>query len=222
MQYVQQRLEAAIAYFDTPLKDICSEIYLQKKAATRIYRAKAYAAELEEFDAELMHLISRLQRSGLMLFAMRQGAEAAEERWKNTPDMAWRITLMQQEEGSAYPQKEGKKEKKKKTPKEKKEKAEKGSTFRLTLQLLQAGKSPEEIAAERGLALSTVETHIVRLIKEGQLPIEKVVHRDEVHEMIRFLDKHEDTKLWDLRHALPTDEDFRRLKFVHAYRETLK
>lgn len=222
MQYVQQRLEAAIAYFDTPLKEICSEIYLQKKAMTRIYRAKTYAAELEEFDAELMHLISRLHRSGLMLFAMRQGAEAAEERWKNTPDMAWRITLMQQEEGSAYPQKEGKKEKKKKTPKEKKEKAEKGSTFRLTLQLLQAGKSPEEIAAERGLALSTVETHIVRLIKEGQLPIEKVVHRDEVHEMIRFLDKHEDTKLWDLRHALPTDEDFRRLKFVHAYRETLK
>ncbi|MGQ3014301.1 MAG: helix-turn-helix domain-containing protein [Flavobacteriales bacterium] len=226
MQYVQQRLEAAIAYFDKPLKEICSEIYLRKKAMARIYRAKAYSTELEEADAACMQVIASLHKAGVMMFAMLNGSEAAEERWKNTPDLSWRIALMQQdssaEEDRVYTNAGNKKEKKKKTPKEKKPKAEKGSTFRLTLQMLLDGKTPEEISVGRGLALSTVETHIVRLIKEEQLPIEKVVSSDEVQEMIRFLDKHEDTKLWDLRHALPTEEDFRRLKFVHAYRETLK
>lgn len=45
----------------------------------------------------------------------------------------------------------------------------KGETYDLTLQMLNNGKTPEEIATERRLALSTIQSHISRLIKNGQL-----------------------------------------------------
>ncbi len=46
---------------------------------------------------------------------------------------------------------------------------EAGGTLAYTRQLYNAGKLPEEIAAERGLALSTIYLHLARLIAEGQV-----------------------------------------------------
>jgi hypothetical protein len=40
-----------------------------------------------------------------------------------------------------------------------------------TLALFQAGKSLDEIAAERGMARKTIETHIYQLVQGGQIPI---------------------------------------------------
>jgi len=52
---------------------------------------------------------------------------------------------------------------------------EAGGTVALTGQMLARGLSPEQIAAERGLTVSTIYSHLARLIAEGRVSIDAVV-----------------------------------------------
>ena len=55
---------------------------------------------------------------------------------------------------------------------------EAGGTVLLTGQMLARGLTPEQIAAERGLAPSTIYSHLARLITEGQVDVNRVVPPD--------------------------------------------
>jgi hypothetical protein len=61
---------------------------------------------------------------------------------------------------------------------------EAGGTLALTGQLLAQGKTPEHIAVERGLAISTIYSHLAQLIAQGQVQIDAVVP-GEVQRQIR-------------------------------------
>ncbi len=74
---------------------------------------------------------------------------------------------------SRIDQKESKR--KKKEPKEKKEKKAKGETYRISLELFKSGKSIEEIAEARNLAVSTVAGHLTRFVQSGEIPISSFV-----------------------------------------------
>lgn len=52
---------------------------------------------------------------------------------------------------------------------------EAGGTVLLTAQLLAQGKSPEQIAAERGLVAGTIYSHLAQLILQGQVDVNRVV-----------------------------------------------
>lgn len=61
----------------------------------------------------------------------------------------------------------------------------KASTFDKTLELLQKNLSPEEIAMDRGLAVSTVHSHIWRLFGQGKITdLSPYVNEEEI-EMVR-------------------------------------
>ena len=59
--------------------------------------------------------------------------------------------------------------------KSKKEKPRKGASNRDTLALFREGKSLEEIAALRNLAMSTVESHLSSFIYTGELQLAELV-----------------------------------------------
>ena len=65
-------------------------------------------------------------------------------------------------------------------------KAEKeaGGTLALTEQLLARGLTPERIAAERGLTVGTIYSHLAQLIAQGQVHVDAVVPGD-VQQQIR-------------------------------------
>jgi uncharacterized protein YpbB len=61
------------------------------------------------------------------------------------------------------------------TPKAKKEKPVKGASHRDTLSLYREGKSLEEIAQLRNLAISTIESHLSSFVYTGDLELEELV-----------------------------------------------
>lgn len=63
-------------------------------------------------------------------------------------------------------------------PKEKKVKEPKTPSYTLTMTLFQAGKPMSEIAAERGLSVSTVESHLAQCVSKGELALEAVMAPD--------------------------------------------
>ena len=64
----------------------------------------------------------------------------------------------------------GQKENKRKK-KESKNKKPAGETHRITLEMYKSGKSIEDIAKERSLAISTISTHLARYVQLGELSI---------------------------------------------------
>ncbi|HMJ09353.1 MAG TPA: RQC domain-containing protein, partial [Pyrinomonadaceae bacterium] len=48
-------------------------------------------------------------------------------------------------------------------------------TFTVSLKMFRAGRSISEIAAERGLALSTIESHLARFVETGEVALAEVV-----------------------------------------------
>ncbi len=67
---------------------------------------------------------------------------------------------------------------KRKEKKEKKEKKQKGESRRLSLEMFRAGKTIEEIAEERGLAVSTIGTHLAKYVETGELNVVDFVSRE--------------------------------------------
>lgn len=78
---------------------------------------------------------------------------------------------------SSLPEKGGSK-RKRKEKKEKKEKKPKGESQRLSLQMFRSGMTIEEIAAERGLAVSTIGTHLAKYVETGELIITDFIPRE--------------------------------------------
>ncbi len=75
------------------------------------------------------------------------------------------------------------------TTKKKKEPAapkQKGETYLTTLKLFDDGMSLEEIAALRGMSLTTIEGHLAKLIQGGKLSILKLMESPWVDEIARF------------------------------------
>ena len=80
----------------------------------------------------------------------------------------------------------GSRRRKERKPKEKKE--PKPKTHEVTLQMLQSGKSLEQIARERALTLGTIYNHLMKYVKEGTLSIDHLVsrpHQEAISRVIR-------------------------------------
>ncbi|HEY9766588.1 MAG TPA: RecQ family ATP-dependent DNA helicase [Chroococcales cyanobacterium] len=64
-----------------------------------------------------------------------------------------------------------------------KNKEAKGNTVQVTRAFFQDGLSAEEIAKKRGLATSTINGHLVSLLEEGEIPLDKVLSPEKVAEI---------------------------------------
>jgi ATP-dependent DNA helicase RecQ len=66
---------------------------------------------------------------------------------------------------------------------QKKTKPEIGETYKVTLDLVEKGLSIKEVAEKRELVVSTIESHVVKLILENKLPKEHLID-DETEQLI--------------------------------------
>lgn len=112
-------------------------------------------------------------------------------------------------------------EKKKKTKKEKdtEEAPKKLSTREQTYLLFRQGIRLEEIARQRGIALSTVQSHLVPYITSGELIIDDLVSRERQDLILKALERfnYEDG-LNPVKSQLPADISFAEIRYVMAHR----
>lgn len=97
----------------------------------------------------------------------------------------------------------------KRTPKE-----EKIPSYQVTMELFQKGKSVEEIAGERGLGVSTIDNHLFQCVQHGLLPVETVCPKRRLKEICKFVAKHPDEKLGDLRKICEEKYDWAELRLA--------
>lgn len=75
------------------------------------------------------------------------------------------------------------------TNREKKEKKPKGESNRITLEMYKDGKTIDQIAVERGLAVSTICTHLSGYINMGLLDINQFISADKRDKAMKFMEQ---------------------------------
>jgi hypothetical protein len=99
------------------------------------------------------------------------------------------------------------------TPKTKKEKID---SKQVSFELLQSGKSIDEIAAERGLTNSTIEGHLAHFIKSGQLNIGMVLPDHKVQNILAYYATHQPESITDAKLALGDQVSYGEIRLVLA------
>ena len=108
-----------------------------------------------------------------------------------------------------------KKAKQPKPEKPAKPKKEKGETYKVTLGLYRAGHSPESIAAQRGLAVSTIYSHLLHLVSTGDVDIRKIVPIEVISRIRQTLSTHPDvSSLSDLYTLTNGEVDYGHIRLV--------
>ena len=102
--------------------------------------------------------------------------------------------------------------------KERKEKAPKADTHQVSLSLLRQGLDIAAIARQRGLALSTVASHLVRYVAQGEVDVRELVDERKRQEIVRFLLRHPDEKKnsGEVKAAVAPDISYEDIKLVLA------
>ena len=93
----------------------------------------------------------------------------------------------------------------------------KTNTFDRTYLLFVSGLNAEEIAKERGLALSTVEGHLARFVKEGKIDISVLLPDEKLRKALDYFKSAETTGLTAAFEALNGELSYGELKYVISY-----
>ncbi|RYZ21672.1 MAG: hypothetical protein EOO16_12045, partial [Chitinophagaceae bacterium] len=165
---LQQRMEKAVAYFaDYIATNFLVPVQAHLKELSYNTRVKKYKEEILKLEGFLWTQLQRLLTASygeLQFFS----DFAAYQRFNPT---------------------EQQQSPRKKEPAAAKTKAEKGSTHEITFELFREGKSIDEIATLRNLALSTVEGHLALFVKEGKIQITDVVAADKVEHILKVMNE---------------------------------
>lgn len=101
-------------------------------------------------------------------------------------------------------------------------KSAKGDTFKITLNLFKEGKNASEIAEIRSMAVTTIEGHLARWIKEGGIDIKDVVDPKVLKKIMPIVKSFEGDKLAELKNLVPSDISWGMLRCIVAYADGLK
>ncbi len=122
---------------------------------------------------------------------------------------------MEQELNFTNSTKKSKPEKVKKVKEKSSDKTAKVSTHETTFKLIEAGMGLTEIASVRKMTLSTVEGHVVVLIKQGLLEIHKVLSQETISTLSKIIQDNPELKtLSELKAKAPEKYTFSELKMV--------
>lgn len=199
---LQERLKAAMAYFDEKLHGLLDPLIpLTKVVINNKQVVTQYNNALDAFMLSYklkVGIFSRLQDQGFSIrgFLSAKAKAALDE-----------VTV---EEDKV-------KVKKAKKEKEAKPKKEKVDTRANTFKLFREGKSIKEIATERSLTVGTIENHLAHFVEQGELKVGEVVstqHQKMIRGIVKSFDKA--YALSDVKNLLPNDYTYAEIKLVLA------
>jgi len=99
----------------------------------------------------------------------------------------------------------------------------KQDTVKETIKYFREGKSIEQIAKERNLVISTIESHFARAIKQNLIIIDEVMPMDEIKKISEYFPKQSDElRLASIKENAPPEITYGKLRMVLAWLQTGK
>ncbi len=89
-----------------------------------------------------------------------------------------------------------------------------GGTRKLSYELFQSGKSIEEIARERSMAVSTIEGHLADFILAGNLPVSSLMEEFKIKKITTLANEHPEFTLKDFKEQFGEEFSYGEIKMV--------
>lgn len=196
---LQERLKAAMGYFDTKLHELFDSVIFRTKLV--INNKQVHTQYNNALDAFVLSfklktgVFSRLKDEGFSIrdFLVAKAKAALDE---------------------VKVEDEKVKTKKEKVEKPKKEKVD---TKSLTFKMFREGKNIKEIAVERSLTVGTVENHLAYFVEQGDMKVDEVVnvqHQKIIRGIVKSFDRA--YSLSEVKNLLPNDYSYAEIKLVIA------
>ena len=185
-----ERLEKGAAYYLELLLEGMKILLRHLVKIERLSRVKSYQESMEELELEFLSKYTAIARSSMLIQGIFKG-----EGIGSLDAVDLRIRQVRQQLVSqfreAMPAASSTKNKsgKKKSSKPKVDKEKKEDTKEQTIRLFLEGKTPEEIASDRGYTLSTIMTHLSHGVKMGQIQVEALVDQEAIWEIQGLTEK---------------------------------
>ena len=218
--FLYQRIEAAYDYFFPVLDKILVSNLKKMGELQQERKTKQYSEELQELDFLLTDTILRLKKALLLTRCLRDDMTPSKTIFEQSEIKHYKIARIEKVKSELLQQnttfdfdkeyiqiqtKDKKKEKKKKTP-----------SHEITLELLQNGMSIGEIAGIRKLSEGTVNTHLIKLIREEKLELEEIMENDKIEHLRLLFEKNEGKSLSFLKEKSNDQFTWEELKLFQA------
>jgi energy-coupling factor transporter ATP-binding protein EcfA2 len=179
-----ERLEKGAAYYLELLLEGMKILLRHLVKIERLSRVKSYQESMEELELEFLSKYTAIARSSMLIQGIFKG-----EGIGSLDAVDLRIRQVRQQLVSqfreAMPAASSTKNKsgKKKSSKPKVDKEKKEDTKEQTIRLFLEGKTPEEIASDRGLTPGTILNHLTHGVKTGKIRVEALVSQEAIWEI---------------------------------------
>jgi hypothetical protein len=169
---LKDRTQKAAKYFYGELtRNVISPLDSLLDFLARMSRVKQYYMELKSIVEGFENFAARLKRLRYGDIPLTEGMEFEADKPKKADD--------------GKPKKADDEKPKKKSAKPK---PEKGSSQRVSLEMLRSGKSIAEIAEERALTRGTIEGHLNVFVLDGEVAIEEIVSDEKIKVILPLVD----------------------------------
>jgi len=91
------------------------------------------------------------------------------------------------------------------------------TTQQQSFELFNGGKTITEVAKIRGLATSTIESHLAKYVETGELDIRQLVKPERIKFLADYFNQHEKQSLSDARNELGNEYSYMEIRLVLAY-----
>lgn len=227
LQTVQTRHIAAKNYFYPILKDLSKSILVHIELLKDEKQIKTYLVELLELEGLFYKHLQLLDKVSTVIDNVLNNKEFNKHQLKQTANQNERLEIVRQTievtEKAAFEERVSTPSTAKKAKKEKVLKEPKPDTKEISFSLYKQGKMPEEIALERGLGLTTIETHLAHYVSLGMIPVTQFVSKEKFDKIIETSKHIEgDAKLAPIKGALGDDYSYSEIKYSLATQKHLK
>lgn len=216
-----ERLNKGASYYSGFLKQQLKSLLIHAAEVERYSQTKKYLEGLGQLEIQVLKKMIQIQKISILVDAILQNNEIGRLESVQQEIRDLRMDLVHEAKNLAennpkfLKNRTGKKKKSGDTPKLKRVK---GETYEMTYELSEKGGSIEEIAVQRGLAESTIKSHLAKGIKEGRVSL--FDHMDEAtYQKVAEMIKKYNGDLGAIRQNAPGTYDYGTLKMVAAHME---
>ncbi len=192
-QNLGERMAKAQAYFSDQIEPMIELMAKHRKEMQKQNRTSTYVKELKELEGHFTVQLSQIKKVAMFV------AYDAQDKVLTKQDL---------HTAGYYPEKKPKK--KDKTP-----------TTEISYNLFLEGKSIAEIAKERDLVASTIEGHLCKYVKSGDIEITKLLDQSKIDKILKRYDQGIDG-LGELKSDLGDDVSYGEIKLTFAHREWME
>ncbi len=231
LQKVHERHLAAKNYFYPVLKELSKRVLVHIELLKEEKQIKQYLEELLELEGLLYKHVQQLDKMSLVLDHVLNGTAFDKQKFKHSSAQTERLELVKQSialtEKAAFEERRSKsasaKTKKEKKPREPKAKKEpKPDTKAISFELFKAGKTAADIAAERSIALSTVEGHLKHYVSLGMIPVTEFVAKEKFDRIMESYRRHGNGLATPIREELGDAYSYSEIHFALATQKHVK